>query len=94
MAQFIRQRVSVDSDLHNVDPSVMLGAIVGYDFTLGGARKLSPDFHGSLDLANSNGFLGTLYATYRMPMRENWRTALSLESTWASSDYLLRDLRQ
>ncbi len=92
MAQYIRKRGSVDNDkvddLSNVDPAFMLGAILGYDFTFGDARRLSLDFLGRQDVANDNGFLGTLQATYRMPLGESWRTALGVESTWASSDYM------
>jgi outer membrane protein len=92
MAQYIRKRGSVDNnkvdDMENVDPSFMLGAILGYDFKLGEQRNLALDFLGRQDVANSNGFLGTLQATYRMPLGESWRTSLGVETTWASSDYM------
>lgn len=92
MAQFIRKRGSVDNskvdDMSNVDPSFMLGAILGYDFELGEHRNLALEFLGRQDVANGNGFLGTLQATYRMPLSETWRTSFGLESTWASSDYM------
>ncbi len=92
MAQFIRKRGSVDNnevdDMQNVDPSFMLGAILGYDFALGEQRNLALEFLGRQDVANGNGFLGTLQATYRMPLSETWRTSLGLETTWASDDYM------
>lgn len=92
MAQYIRKRGNVENDevddLQNVDPAFMLGAILGYDFKLGEQRNLAIDFLGRQDVANDNGFLGTLQATYRMPLGERWRTALGVESTWASSDYM------
>ena len=92
MAQYIRKRGSVDNskvdNLQNVDPSFMLGAILGYDFKFGGTRKLAIDFLGRQDVANDNGFLGTLQATYHMPFAESWRLPWGLETTWASSDYM------
>ena len=92
MAQYIRKRGSVENnrvdDMQNVDPSFMLGAILGYDFKLGEARDLAVAFLGRQDVANDNGFLGTLQATYRMPIGQAWRSSLGLESTWASSDYM------
>ena len=92
MAQYIRKRGNVENDkvddLQNVDPSFMLGAILGYDFKFGEARSLAVDFLGRQDVANDNGFLGTLQATYRMPMGERWRSSLGIETTWASSDYM------
>ena len=39
---------------------------------------------GRQHVANDNGFLGTLQATYRMPLGANWRTSLGVETTWAS----------
>jgi outer membrane scaffolding protein for murein synthesis (MipA/OmpV family) len=92
MAQYIRKRGNVQNDevddMQNVDPSFMLGAIVGYDFKLGEQRNLALDFLGRQDVANDNGFLGTLQATYRMPLGERWRSSLGVETTWASSDYM------
>ena len=74
MAQYIRKRGSVDNnkvdDMQNVDPSFMLGAILGYDFKFGAdCASLAIDFLGRQDVANGNGFLGTLQATYHMPSR-------------------------
>jgi outer membrane protein len=92
MVQYVPKRGSVDNrrvdDLQNVDPAVMLGAIIGYEFDLGTARSLELDFLGRQDVAEGNGFLGTVQATYRMPLGESWRSSLGLTSTWASSDYM------
>ena len=92
MVQYIPKRGSVDNrrvdDLQNVDPAVMLGAILGYELGLGQDRSLEFDVLGRQDVAEGNGFLGTLQATYRLPLGESWRSSLGLTSTWASSDYM------
>ena len=92
IAEYIGKRGSVHNnkvdDMQNVDPSVMLGALIGYDFKFGQARDLAVEFLGRQDVANGNGFLGTLQATYRTPLGENWRVAIGPETTWASDDYM------
>ena len=92
MAQYIGKRGSVHSnkvdDMQNVDPSVMLGAIVGYDFKFGQGRALALEFLGRQDAANGNGFLGTFQAVYKAPLGENWRVAIGPETVWASDDYM------
>ena len=91
MAQFIPKRGHVDNDqvndLENVDPSVMLGAILGYDVKLGERRAIALEFLGRQDVANDNGFLGTAQATYRTPLGASWFTTIGVETTYASSDY-------
>jgi MipA family protein len=92
MAQYIGKRGSVQNnqvdDMKNVDASVMLGAVVGYDFKFAEGRLLGVEFLGRQDVANGNGFLGTLQATYRTPLGENWRMSIGPETTWASDDYM------
>jgi outer membrane protein len=92
MAQFIPKRGNVDNDrvddLENVDPSVMLGATLGYDFKLGERRGIALEFLGRQDVANDNGFLGTAQATYRTPLGASWFTTIGVETTYASSDYM------
>ena len=92
MAQYIAKRGSVENnkvdDMQNVDPSFMLGAIAGYDFTFGEGRVLALDALGRQDVANGNGFLGTLQATYKAPIGEHWRLTFGPTTTWASDDYM------
>ena len=66
----------------------MLGAIVGYDFKLGEARDLAMEFLGRQDVANGNGFLGTLQATYGCRWARAGAVSMGVETTWASSDYM------
>ena len=92
MAQFLPKRGNVDDnqvdDMQNVDPSVLLGAVMGYDFKLGDRRGILVEALGRQDVANGNGFLGTLQTTYRQPFAERWFLTAGVESTWASSDYM------
>ena len=92
MLQYFGKRGSVHNnkvdDMENVDPSLMLGAIVGYDWKFGEGRALAMEFLGRQDVANGNGFLGTLQAIYKAPLDENWRVAIGPETTWASDDYM------
>ncbi len=92
MVQFLPKRGHVDdnqvNDMQNVDPSVMLGAVLGYDFKLGDRQGIVVEALGRQDVANGNGFLGTLQATYRQPFAERWFLTAGIETTWASSDYM------
>lgn len=92
MVQYLPKRGSVDDnqvdDLQNVDPSLMLGAVVGYDFKLGERQGILVQGLGRQDVANGNGFLGTLRTTYRQPFAQRWFMTAGVETTWASSDYM------
>ena len=92
MVQYLLKRGSVDNDrvddLQNVDPSLMLGAVLGYEFKLGERRGLLFEALGRQDVASDNGFLGTLQATYRMPLGAAWSTSIGVETTYASDDYM------
>ena len=54
----------------------------------GKGAHLALEFLGRQDVANGNGFLGSLQATYRAPLGENWRVAIGPETSWASDDYM------
>ena len=90
--QFIKERDDVENeqvdDLEKVDPSVMLGAIAGYDFLADPQQDLVLEVDARQDVANDNGFLVTARAIYGSRLTESWRFDASIGSTWASEDYM------
>ena len=90
--QFIKERNDVHDnavdDLKSVDASVMLGVVGGYDFFADPRQDLALEIEARQDVANGNGFLGTLRGVYSTQLSPSWRLNTSLESTWASSDYM------
>jgi outer membrane protein len=92
VGQFIRERDDVDNnqvdDLEKVDPSVMLGAVGGYDFLADPQRDLTLELEARQDVANDNGFLATVRGLYNGRMSENWLLNAFVSSTWADEDYM------
>ena len=90
--QFIKERDDVDNDqvddLEKVDPSVMLGAVGGYDFLADPQQDLVLEVEARQDVANDNGFLATVRGIYGGRLTESWRFDASVGSTWASEDYM------
>jgi len=90
--QFIRKRSDVENDrvddLENVDPSVMLGVMGGYDFLADPQQDLVLELEARQDVANDNGFLATVRGVYGSRLAESWRFDASVGSTWASEDYM------
>jgi MipA family protein len=90
--QFIKERDNVENDqvddLEKVDPSVMLGAVGGYDFFADPQQDLVLEVEGRQDVANDNGFLITARGTYGGQLGQRWRLNASVGSTWASDDYM------
>ncbi len=90
--QFIKKRDHVHDnavdDLQSVDPSVMLGVIGGYDFFDDPQQDLVLEIEARQDVANGNGFLGTMRGVYSTQLSSSWRLDTSIEGTWASSDYM------
>jgi outer membrane scaffolding protein for murein synthesis (MipA/OmpV family) len=90
--QFIRERDDVDNnqvdDLEKVDPSVMLGAVGGYDFFADPREHLALEVDVRQDVANDNGFLASVRGLYGRPFAERWRFDTVVGSTWASDDYM------
>jgi MipA family protein len=90
--QFIRERDDVEDDqvddLEKVDPSVMLGAIGGYDFLADRQRDLVIELEARQDVANDNGFLATVRGVYNGRLSESWLLNGVVGSTWASDDYM------
>ena len=90
--QFIRERDDVENnqvdELKSVDPSVMLGLIGGYDFLAGLGADLMLEVEGRQDVANDNGFLGTIRGRYGRRLTERWRLDTLVGTTWASEDYM------
>jgi outer membrane protein len=75
-------------DLESVDPSVMLGAVAGYDFIADPRQDLALEIEARQDVANGNGALVTLRGLYGTPLSEHWRIDTSVGGTWASEDYM------
>jgi MipA family protein len=90
--QFIRKRDDVEDDrvdaLRSVDASVLVGLIAGYDLLADPQRDLVLEVEGRQDVANDNGFLGTIRGRYGSPLAEQWRLDALVETTWASEDYM------
>jgi outer membrane protein len=90
--QFIRERDDVENnqvdDLKSVDASLMLGLIAGYDFLLTPQNDLALEVEGRQDVANDNGFLGTIRGRYGSRFAERWRLDALVQTTWASEDYM------
>jgi MipA family protein len=90
--QFIKKRDDVENDqvdqLGNVDPSVMLGAVGGYDFLADPQQDLVLELEARQDIANGNGFLATARGTYGGLLTSSWRFDASVASTWATEDYM------
>jgi outer membrane protein len=90
--QYIKERSHVENnqvdDLKKVDPSVMLGALAGYDFFADPQHDLVLEVEGRQDVANDNGFLITARGVYGGQLSQRWRLNASVGSTWASDDYM------
>jgi MipA family protein len=90
--QFIGERDDVEDDrvddLESVDASVMLGLIAGYDVLATPQNDLVLEVEGRQDVANDNGFLGTIRGRYGSRLSERWRLDTLLSTTWASEDYM------
>jgi MipA family protein len=90
--QFIKERNDVEDDrvddLENVDASVMLGLIAGYDFLATLQNDLVLEVEGRQDVADDNGFLGTIRGRYGSRFAERWRLDTLVQTTWASEDYM------
>lgn len=90
--QFIKERDDVENDqvddLKSVDASVMLGLIAGYDFLATLQKDLVLEVEGRQDVANDNGFLGTIRGRYGSLFAERWRFDALVATTWASEDYM------
>jgi outer membrane protein len=90
--QFIKERDDVENEqvdeLEKVDPSVMLGAVGGYDFLADPQQDLVLEVEARQDVANDNGFLATVRGVYGSRLTERWRFDGSVGSTWASEDYM------
>jgi outer membrane protein len=90
--QFIKERDDVEDDrvddLESVDASVMLGLIAGYDFLATLQNDLVLEVEGRQDVADDNGFLGTIRGRYGSRFAEQWRFDALVQTTWASEDYM------
>jgi MipA family protein len=90
--QFIKERDDVHNnkvdDLENVDASAMLGVLGGYDFLADPREELTLELELRQDVANDNGFLGTLRGIYGTRLSPSWRVDGFVGSTFASEDYM------
>jgi outer membrane scaffolding protein for murein synthesis (MipA/OmpV family) len=90
--RFISKRGDVDDhqvdELQNVDPSVMLGGMVGYDFIVKPNQRAGFEAEVVQDVANGNGLLGTLRFTSAYSPAGAWHYGFVAETNYASSDYM------
>jgi MipA family protein len=90
--QFIEERDDVEDDriddLRSVDASALLGLIAGYDLLADPQQDLVLELEGRQDVADDNGFLGTIRGRYGSPFAQQWRLDALVETTWASEDYM------
>jgi outer membrane protein len=90
--QFIRERDDVHNnkvdDLENVDASVMLGAVGGYDFFADPQQDLILELEARQDVASDNGLLATIRGVYGDRLAPGWRLDAYVGTTWASEDYM------
>ena len=90
--RYIPKRGNVDDrqvdELQNVDPSVMLGGMVGYDFIVRPNQRAGFEAEVVQDVANGNGYLGTLRFTSAYSPASAWHYGFVAETSYASSDYM------
>jgi outer membrane protein len=90
--QFIKKRDDVENDqvddLENVDESVMLGVLGGYDFLGDPQQELILELEARQDIANDNGFLATVRGIYGGRLSPSWRLDAFVGTVWASEDYM------
>jgi MipA family protein len=90
--QFIKERNDVENNqvdhLKSVDPSVMLGAVAGYDFLADPQQNLALEVEARQDVANDNGALVTVRGVYGGRLSDSWALNGSVGSSWASDDYM------
>ncbi len=90
--RYIPKRGNVDDrqvdELQNVDPSVMLGGMVGYDFIVKPNQRAGFEAEVVQDVANGNGYLGTLRFTSAYSPASAWHYGFVAETSYASSDYM------
>jgi outer membrane scaffolding protein for murein synthesis (MipA/OmpV family) len=66
----------------------MLGVIVGYDLLANPQQDLALEVEVPQDVANDNGFLGTVRGLYGGRSSTSLRLDAFVETTWASEDYM------
>ena len=92
VAQFIKERDDVDDnavdDLDSVDPALMVGLVGGYDFLADPQHDVIVEAEARQDIANDNGFLGTLRGRYGGRLSPSMRVDTFIQSTWANDDYM------
>ncbi len=90
--RYIAKRGSVDNnqvdDMRNVDPSLMLGPLLGYDFIAEPGRVLGIEGQVVQDVANGNGALGTLRLHGAYALSSSWTLGGEVSTSYASSDYM------
>ncbi len=90
--RYISKRGSVDDnqvdDMRNVDPSVMLGPMVGYDFIAEPGRLLGIEGEFIQDVANGNGGLGTVRLHGAYALSPSLVLSGQVSSSYATSDYM------
>ena len=90
MAEFIPERDHVENnavnELEKVDPAVMLGGLLGWDFVATQAQAFGVEVQARGDVANGHGYLVTPALRFRRSLGSELALAGSLSSTYASED--------
>jgi outer membrane protein len=87
MLQYIQSRADVDNnkveDMKNVDASVMLGVFGGVKID-----RWNASIELRTDVADSNGFLGTLNGGYNLPINDQLRLGFGVFTNYADGEYM------
>jgi len=90
--EYVFKRKDVDNDavdrLRNTDDGFLLGALIGYDYDVGGDRVISVEFDPRFDISDNIGGLFTARGAYAAPIAPDWSFKAGIETTYATSDYM------
>lgn len=92
MVEYIPKRGHVENravdDLQNVDPAVMLGILLGWDFITEPAQAFGIELQARGDVANGHGYLIAPAIRLRRILVGRLTVAGALVATYASDDYM------
>jgi outer membrane protein len=92
MVEYIPERDDVDNnavdELEKVDPSVMLGGLLGWDFVVTQAQAVGVEVQARADVANGHGWLVTPALRLRRSLGGNLAVSGAILGTYASEDYM------
>jgi len=91
-SQYIRKRGDVDNDqvdaMKNTNNGYLVGLVLGYDFRLENKSIVGFELDSRWDVEDDIGGLFTLRAHYRTRLGGPWGLRTSVESTYASKDFM------